>query len=389
MKQFIIAIALMMVCHVLFAQKAQVIRASNYVDSGELDKALECISIAIDPGNEKSERSINWPRSWQVRGEVFQSIFRSNEKKYSSLTDDPLTEAVNAYKKALSLDAKNKYSKNLKVNLTLLINDLQTAAIRAYDDSLYANSVIRFEQVLEINALPLFKADNENFIDTAIVYNCGMACMRANQLDKAIKYFTVAAENNYNPEASFLWMGKVYQYKQDSLTALETLVEGARNFPTDIGLMNQLIQLLVDLDRRDEAIKYIDKAIDTNDNVNYYLVKGDLYKKDGDEENAIKQYERALKQEPENVMALFNLGVVYYNRGVRQVELAAQVPINDQAAYKEEIRKSEVWWEKSLPYMEKCYQLDSNDRTILETLKTLYLRLKMMEKYEEMKEKLS
>jgi tetratricopeptide (TPR) repeat protein len=139
-------------------------------------------------------------------------------------------------------------------------------------------------------------------------------------------------------------MGQAYLNKEDSLTALETLVEGARKYSADIGLMNQLIQLLVDLDRRDEAIKYIDKAIETNDNVNYYLVKGDLYNKDGNEENAIRLYEQAIQQEPENVMALYNLGVVYYNRGVKQVELANQVPINDQAAYKEGIRKSLVWW---------------------------------------------
>lgn len=388
MKQLFITIAMVVVCHALFAQRAQVTRASNYINSGELDKAMECINAAIDPQNEKSEKSINWPRTWQVRGEVYQAIFRSTEKNYASLNEDPLTEAFNAYKKALSIDSKNTYSKSIKVNLTLLINDLQTAAIRAYDDSLYANSVIKFEQVLEINELPLFKTDNENFIDTAIVYNCGMASMNANQFDKAIIYFTVAAENNYNPEASYVWMGNAYLNKKDSLKALEILVKGTQKFPTDIGLLNQLIQLLVNLDRRDEAIKYIDKAIETNDNIDYYLVKGDLYKKDGDEENAIGQYEQALKQEPENVMALFNLGVVYYNRGVKQVELATQVPINDQAAYQEEIRKSEVWWRTSLPYMEKCHQINPNDRTILETLKTLYLRLKMMDKYQEIQNKL-
>ena len=32
--------------------------------------------------------------------------------------------------------------------------------------------------------------------------------------------------------------------------------------------------------------------------------------------------------------------------------------------------------------MEKCHQLDPNNRTIMETLKTLYLRLKMMQKYD-------
>jgi len=37
----------------------------------------------------------------------------------------------------------------------------------------------------------------------------------------------------------------------------------------------------------------------------------------------------------------------------------------------------------SVPYMEKAHELDSTDRSSLETLKTIFYRLKMDDKYQE------
>lgn len=93
MKRFCITIAMVVVCYALFAQKGQVNKAANYLESGDLHSALECIQIATDSTSEKSSKSINWPRTWQVRGEIFQAYFQANDKKLKSITDDPLTEA--------------------------------------------------------------------------------------------------------------------------------------------------------------------------------------------------------------------------------------------------------------------------------------------------------
>ena len=281
----------------------------------------------------------------------------------------------------MALDLNNKFSKSIKVNLTLLINDLQKEAITDYNDSAYVDAVKKFEQILEIYEMSVFHSD-DSFIDTAIIYNCGLAALNAEQFGKAIKYFKQTSQLGYNPEASYIWSAKAYKNKKDSLNALETLKEGFSIYQNDVGIMNELIQILLELDSRDEAIKYLDIAIKNSPDVNYYLIKGDLCKKNGDDENAINFYEEALAIKPENIMALYNLGVIYYNRGVKQVELAGKVPINDEAAYQKEIDKSRIWWGKSLPYIEKCHHLDPSDVTIIETLKTLYLRLRMMEKYQ-------
>jgi len=387
MRQLLITVALTFVCHGLFAQKGQVSKATTYKESGELDKALECIQAAIDPENEKSEKSVAWPRTWQVRGEIFQEIHKSTDKKHSALSSDPLTDAFNSYKKALELDEKDRYEKSLKVNLILLVEDLQNDAIEAYNNNSYDVALQRFEQVHEVNSMPVV-TDGENLIDTAIIYNMGMAAFNAKEYDKAIEYLNEAARYGYNRGTTYVWISNAYEQKEDTVKALDILMNGFQEYPNDKDLMNGMIQTFINLRRKKEAVKYLDMAIEKNpSDVNYYLAKGDLLKDNADGDNAILCYQKALDIEPANFIALYNLGVIYFNRGVNQLKVLDTIPVNDNVAYEREMKKSEVWWKKSLPFMEKCHEIKPSDATVKESLGTLYYRLKMMDEYKAISER--
>ena len=132
-----------------FAQKGKVSSAENLKESGELDKALETINSTVDPGNDKSEKTIDWPSTWEVRGEIYQAIFQSEDKSVKSLADDPLNEALESYKKALELDDKDRNDNSVKIKLTLLINDFTNQAVQAFNDENYEKALNSFEQILE------------------------------------------------------------------------------------------------------------------------------------------------------------------------------------------------------------------------------------------------
>ncbi|MFW6310474.1 MAG: hypothetical protein ACOC1D_05160, partial [Prolixibacteraceae bacterium] len=72
--------------------------------------------------------------------------------------------------------------------------------------------------------------------------------------------------------------------------------------------------------------------------------------------------------------------------GVAQIEVANAVPPNENERYQEELEKANVWFKKALPYMERCYELDPDHPMTLESLKNLYYRLQMMDKYNEILE---
>ena len=164
MKKIFLVVCLVVTIHGAFAQKGKVQSAQNLKDSGKLEQALNTIQEAVDANNEKAVKSINWPRSWEVRGEIFQAIFHSEDEKVKALSSAPLSEALHSYKKALELDADGKFSKSIKIKLTLLINDLQNQGYEAYKEQNYGKALQSFEQILEINRFPVINSDNQNYI---------------------------------------------------------------------------------------------------------------------------------------------------------------------------------------------------------------------------------
>ena len=105
-------------------------------------------------------------------------------------------------------------------------------------------------------------------------------------------------------------------------------------------------------------------------------------------EEAIKSYQKAIELKSNNFDALFNLGIVYYNLGVRQIDMANSVPSNQSEKYEAEKVKADLEFKKALPYLEKAYELKAEDRSLLEGLKNVYYRLQMLDKYEVMLESL-
>ncbi len=389
MKRTIILLAFVFAISGAFAQKGKVTSAQNLKDTGKLDKALEAIKEAVDPSNEKAAKSIPWPKTWEVRGEIYQALFVASDEAVKKLSDDPLTVALDSYKKALELDEKDKFSKSIKIKLTLLTNDLTNQAVQAFQDEDYNKALKSFEQILEIQEIDIVKVDNPDAVDTVILFNSGLAAFNAENYDKAIQYYGEAAKYGYNGARTYSLIANSYQLKKDTTGALQTLKEGFEKYPEDNGVLTSLIQIYLDMNKTDDAMKYLDMAIAQDPtNTTYYFAQGTLYEKLGDEENAIKTYEKAIEIDAEFFNANYNLGALYYNKGVKQIEVANSIPASENKKYEAELKKADVWFEKALPYMEKCNTLQVDDSMVLESLKNLYYRLKQMDKYNAILEKL-
>jgi len=389
MKRTIILLAFIFAISGAFAQKGKVTSAQNLKESGKIEKALETIEGAIDPSNSKASKSIPWAKTWEVRGEIYQAIAQSQDESIKKLSDDPLTIAFESYKKALELDVKNKFGNSVKIKLTLLTNDLTNQAVQAFQDEDYNKALLSFEQILEIQDMDIVKSDNPNAVDTVILFNSGLAAFNAEDYDKAIKYYGEAAKYGYNGARTYGLIANCYQQKLDTLGALEVLKEGFQKYPEDNGIVTNMVSIYMNLDKTDEAMKYLELAIEQDPtNVTYYFAQGSLLEGIGNEAEAITSYENAIEVDSEFFNAYYNLGALYYNKGVKQIEVANAVPPSENDKYQEELKKADVWFEKALPYMEKCNELQPDEPATLESLKNLYYRLKLMDKYNEVLEKL-
>lgn len=384
MKKTLILLSFILLAFATYAQKGKVSAALNFKDTGKLDKALEAIDEAIDASNPKTKSSINWPRTWEVRGEIFQAIAQSKDANVKKLAADPLTEALKSYKKALELDNKDRFSKSVKIKLTLLINDLTNQAVESFNAETYDRALLSFEQILELQEIPVMKADNPGVIDTIIVFNAGLAAFNAENYAKAISYYGEAAKYGYNEGRTYQLLSKAHLENKDTANALIALQDGFQKYPEDNGVLVELINIYINSGKTNDAMKYLSLAIEQDpENSTYYFAQGSLFDQVGEQEKSIQSYEKAIKINPEYYDAHYNLGALFYNNGVKQVEIAVKVPASENARYEEEVKKADEWFEKALPLMEKCRELKPDDPYALESLRNLYYRLKMLDKYEE------
>ncbi len=389
MKRTTLLLVLLFVGTSIFAQKGKVTSALSYKESGKLDKAVESIEETVDAANPKSESSITWPRTWEVRGEIYQAIFQTKDASYKKLSKDPLTIALDSYLKALSLDEKDRFSKSVKIKLTLLIGDLTNQAVAGFNEEKYDVALRSFEQILAIENTPVYKADDPNAIDTVIIFNAGLAAYNAQKYDKAIEYYKLAAKYKYNGAKTYSLISNSYMQKSDTVNALNVLQEGLKEYSTNGGLLVEVINIYLNANKVDEAMKYLEIAISQDPtNASYYFAQGTLFDKTQKIDEAANSYTKAIEYKNDYLDAYYNLGALYYNKGVKQVDVANAVPSNQPEKYDEEKNKADLEFKKAIPYMEKAHEVNPTDKFTLESLKTLYYRLKLLDKHAEVIEKL-
>ncbi len=390
MKRILLLMALMICVSAAFAQKGKVLSAQSFKDQSKLKEALEAINIAIDTSNPKSEKTIPWSKTWEVRGQIYQAIYQSKDENVKKLADNSLAISLESYAKALELDEKKRNEGAIKISLTLLTSDFTDQAVKAFNDNDYELALESFKHILAIEEMPIMiEEGSEATVDTVIIYNAGLAAYNAEKYDEAIKYYKEAAVYGYNGARTYELMAQTYLDKPDTTGAIGILKEGFEKYPENSSIMVQLINIYLNTSV-DDAMKYLTLAIENDpENATYHFAKGSLYDKLEKTENALVCYKKAVELKDDYYDAYYNLGTIYYNLGVQQVDVANAVPTNQPDVYDEEIAKADVEFKQAIPYMEKASEINPDDIFSLEALKTLYYRLKVMDKYDNVMKRLS
>jgi len=391
-------VALLLCVSATFAQKGKVTSAQSFKDAQKLDKAVEAIEEAIDPSGDKTDKTLEWPKTWEVRGEIYQALYQTKDANFQKLSSNPLKVALESYQKALQLDDKGRNGNAIKIKLTLLISDFTDQAVKAFNNNNYNLALESFKKILEIQEMPLMKDDNAQAVDTVIIFNAGLAAYNAEKYGEAIKYYEKAAEYDYNGARTFELISSSYMLQNDTVKALEALQKGFEKYPDNSSIMVAMINIYLNANKVDEAMKYLDLAIEQDpNNASFYFARGSLYDKTGETDKAIEAYRKAIALKEDFADAYYNLGAIYYNKGVKQIDVANAVPANEAERYEEEKNKADVEFKKAIEPMEKAAEYTENEKTengkqtyssSLETLKGLYYRMRMMDKFDAVNAKL-
>lgn len=363
-----------------YAQKGKVAQASSYLSSGKLDEAKKLIDEAIT-----HENCVNDPKSYFVKGQIYQAIYESPLPDYKKLDSNALEVAWEAYQKVQQLDEKGKFPKKLKVQYENLAIDFANRGVEFYTTENFQGALNAFKKVLEIEKSPII---NNPAVDTAIIFNAGLAAQKANLYQEAENYYKEALKYNYEPAKTYVMLASVLKEQGKSEEALQYLQKGYEIAPNDPFTLVELINYYLLGGEPEKAEVYLDAAIKQDpNNPSYYRAKGTLYEKMKQPEKAEGMYEKALSLDPKDFNSQYYLANLKLNAAN---ELNKEVfAIEDADEYNREIQKVYAAYANVIPYFEKALELQPGERNTMTILKELYFRLRStdpvyQQKYDDM-----
>lgn len=378
MKRISLLITLILAVNILFAQKAMRTDAFNNLRKGKLDKALSNIEPTI-----KDPSTMEDPKTWLYRGNIYLQIYRSDNPEYKSLDPDALNKAYESYQKLLELDTKKEYYTEALQNMLVIGEELYNQGVQQYSSKEFDQATQSFEKAVELNK-------SFGAIDTLAYFNAALSAENAGNLPKAIEYYTKVKDLNYPQPLLYNSLSSLYLQEGDTTAAINVIQEGKTKYPDDFNILIAETNIYLAVGDNEKAMNNLQEAIDKdplNPTIHYAI--GVNYSLINDLDNAEKSYINALELNPEYFEANYNLGALYVNRAVKLTDEANVLPFSQQNEYEELIKQANEYLRKSLPYLEKAIKLDPTDRNTLLSLKEIYTRLQMYDKMKEIDELLN
>jgi tetratricopeptide (TPR) repeat protein len=381
MKKVIFLIACIVGLGAAFGQSNKVVTAYNLMkpEYNELDKAKQ----AIDEASVHPKTSVE-AKTWYYRGLLYYKIYQSKDEKFKNLDPDPLKQAYLSFVKAKELDAGKRFENELLFELTRCAADFFNKGGTEYEQKKFAQSVESFETAITIGKLPYIHQ-----LDTGLFFNVALAAEAGKMNDKAIEYYIKSIELNYGGPDVFHYLAEIYLLKGDSANAFKTYEAGIQKYPeNNTKLYIDIINFY--LGRKDvkSAFGYVEIALKKDStNASLWMVYGRAVE-DKDKQKAIDAYQRMIRLDPKNFNGYYNLGTVYFNRGVEANEKATKIPLNDDAGYKAAVIVADDFFKQALPYFESAYELNKEDAELLSGLKQIYYRFKMNDKLAEVQKRI-
>lgn len=349
-------------------------------------------TIIAGAPKEKTEQEVDGQMVTEVKMERASFTFINDALETwtftNSIVEEPLDKAYSSFMKSIELDEKGRGVSQVKDNLNRLKYIYISEGSNSYSKKEYGESFKNFAKAIEIGELPIV-----SYVDTVVIFYAGLSAQVNKEFGKAIEYYKKALEYNYTSDGNVYYnIFEAYLTLEKGEEGLEYLKEGFLKYPTNQSVLYGLINYYITKgDDPNLVLDYIHKAIEMDpEEYSLYFAEGTVHDKLENVEKAVASYEKALEKNPTFYDALFNLGALYYNQGVKLLEKANKVPAKEIEKYDELIGLSNEQFRKSIPYIERAYEV-SQDRSTVETLRNLYFRFRndneeMQKKYEEINE---
>ena len=301
--------------------------------------------------------------------------------------DNPLAQSVAAYQKAESLDVKGKNTKKIHDTYASISRDLETKFFNEY--FLGKHKVAHNTALLRIDL-----SKQMGITDTVYYFFAGYAAFAQSEIDgsmwkTAVDYFEKALAFGYRESGNN--KGQIYDLLYNACMgvgeeekALKYTQTGFEKYPEYVPLMYNLINYNLQHGDNQKTLEYLDIAVAKDPNNAALLnAKGKMLDEIGETEKSLAAYEAAILANPNFFDAYFNKAVVYHNHAVQLNDEATDAKTD--AEYNRLRNLADDEFAKAIPLLEKALELNPGEKQTMETLKTLYYRMRV--KFPEMEAK--
>lgn len=396
-KNSLIILILLVSFSTVFGQKKNIVNAALSLKTSQKSKGDDVVNNLSDAKKYideafNNESTSNDPKMWNYRSKIYLEI----AIKHSQLDDNAIFKATDAYINCMNRDKKGrivvrKWTPEEEV-MEGLINcgfKLFNTAIEKYNTGEYEIALKHYNEIF--NIIPFDNLDRlskGNIKRETILYNSFFAAKKLNDNIRCKKILEDLIDINFSESAIFIHISDIYIGENNNEKALEYLELGRKKFPGDQGIINSEINLYIKLGRTTELIAKLAEAIEISpENHLLYFNRGTIYDQQGDFSNAESDYLQSLNIKSESFGSNYNLGALYFNKGV-ELKNKANDSDNDKV-YKKLNAKATAMFDTSLPYLEKAFNLEPKDENTLLSLKQLYYLKGDYKKSEEMKKNIA
>lgn len=413
MKKTLIMAALVLISAGCFAQKANVKKAKNLAlqETPDFSGARAAINEALT-----NEETKDLADTWYTAGLIgYQELSKENEKTYLGQARDEkrageaVVESFDYWMKAADLAGqkvldkkgnevladKKTYALLQKKVLEYYKNqELVKYGIYLNDQRDFATAYGVFQRHLSIPELSLMQNEKlqkempKDSIYDQYKYYTAIFAIQAEMHPEAIAVLEEMKNGNYEAITVNQFLYQEYVNVQDTANYVRVLQDAVVRFPQEPWFLQNLINHYIFSGQEQEAINYLDQAIAREPNVaQYHLIKGNLNENQKNYEAALADFDRALAIDPTMADAEAGKGRVYYNQAVKMNEDAALIA--DAKEYKKALEEMNAMFRQSMPFFEKAHELAPDNRDYMITLRGLYYRFDMTDKYNAINEELN
>lgn len=392
MKKLILSMVLIGATTLAFGQKKVIKDAEKGFKSGNLESALAAINAASTNPETSGD-----PATFLLKAQIETKIFGTDSSNTAETVQKGFT-ALETFNKTFEMAGRNK---NAGVGKLVYEDELVGVPINLRPFSIITLKNVAYDKAIERYsdddlelAYEFFNLAGEiDHTDTLSHYNAGFLANELGKFEDAKRHFGYLLEvPEYNKINAYYTLVQILSTEEKNPEAAYELISRARKeYPNDKILAEYEIQLLLQLNKMDEAMSQIKDAL-ANDpnNTGLLLRSGYLKEQAGDLEGGLADYKRAVEVDPNFFEGNYYTGALLLEQATKMLNTLNDLSDAEWEKQSPIIgKKADENYKEAVKYFTKAVEIRPDNTDIMIILYQVHARLKNTAEAEALNKKIA